>query len=869
MEEHSPRKERNDRRDAREAKRSAGEAPFGAAEIGAQETVVGLALKKAQEATRGKGAEVSVGNEASDTGGTTVESSSAEAEREFGVAVGEAFPVDKVLEEVKKKGGVGKTKGKTRVVPVELSKIFDKNGKGVPARVVDFYNSLSEEGQAEYLRDARRSARVGGARRSGQGKKKKKEGVEGQSSGKTSREVESAKKSVERRGLDIDLSEPSSQSGLSKFTELSDLYGGKIPSPEVWEAYKGLKSQEERKLFLEKLRAEEGEKKGHEAFEALKEKNAPQNEEMERFFAERAEAAALLEAEVKRQVEANKEARRTDEERVGGGDHTPKENKARFLDVMTRAKEVFGRKVERGEKLKNYFATRSEELNEKAKEYGSGMGGFVRLAGETYNKMSMKKKIALGFGMGAGAAIFSGVSTPLAFLFGTGLAVQRAAGNLGMFCKIEKYLKRTEEKEFGFVMEKDRLRTLQAASSALIYTVVAGVVIDEAVHLASESAPGESVHQWLLRHYPFGEAVAPAAGAGTSEATSTAAPAPEEAPAQETSRSVSPVIAQSAVVPEAASPEASALSSIEVKATPGHGYEHMMKRLWEQLHEKGVELPANANPNSDLARLLAADKDSVDKVVHDIAADPKHQFFRADGSSVRIASDAHMTIGARGELFLSDAGHEYQVAPAHAPVTPMASSAVPNAAPPMVTPGELDPYFVPAQSITHQEVNPLTGLVNEQAPAPVEMAVPRPTPETLISPEPIPTIEAHDTYESTPQSETFVPSVTAEVPHSIVNSFGIEVQTLEPHLYADSTDHIFAYGGSSAEKMKVILEYLTKNPDKIIYASGDSGEYRIPWHLADGKVVPAGAPVQTSGFLGFFKDFMKAPSPDEFEKIIK
>jgi len=225
--------------------------------------------------------------------------------------------------------------------------------------------------------------------------------------------------------------------------------------------------------------------------------------------------------------------------------------------------------------------------------------------------------------------------------------------------------------------------------------------------------------------------------------------------------------------------------------------------------------------------------------------------------SVRIDPSAHMTIGARGELFLSDVGHEYQIAPAHAPVTGLPSVG-PHVEGPAVTPESLDLYFG-TQSGAH-EINPLTGIPNEQLSAPVETAVPH---EQL--PAPVETTTPHPVEAATPRPEAPISSAA----HSIVNSFGVEVQTLEPHLYADSTDHIFAYGGSPTEKMKMVLEYLTKNPDKIVYVSDDNGEHRIPWHLAAGKVVPAGAPVETRGFLGFFRDFMKAPSPDEFEKIIK
>jgi hypothetical protein len=126
----------------------------------------------------------------------------------------------------------------------------------------------------------------------------------------------------------------------------------------------------------------------------------------------------------------------------------------------------------------------------------------------------------------------------------------------------------------------------------------------------------------------------------------------------------------------------------------------------------------------------------------------------------------------------------------------------------------------------------------------------------------------------TPPAET--PAETepapAEIPvahESVTNQFGIVVSLDEPHFYADAKGtHIFVYGGSPAEKADAVLKYLTENPNQTVYGTDDTNFRRIPWRLVEGKLVPD-APVETRGFLGFFRSFMEAPKPEEFQKLIK
>jgi len=573
-------------------------------------------------------------------------------------------------------------------------------------------------------------------------------------------------------------------------------------------------------------------------------------------------AKNALEAEVQEQINRNRRTRAKGEfiagetEDIPMADGTPKEWKQKLRELIGKfdgsAKERFGGMGERGERLKNYLDTRLEELRSKGE--ASGLEKGVRWAGEVYNKLGWKSKLGVGLGLGIGAgASMAFASLPAAAVFFTGIGMQRVAGFAGKFLEYEA---EREAKTPGEKWGKEK-----AMWGALKYTALmtAGMLalsygVKEAVGYAREQGWDDKAIEWAKSFWSDEKKTVliqgdrPPAAAIIAEKTAAA-----HAPATG---------APSAAVPEAAAP--APIEMPTVKASAGHGYEYMMKRLWEDLHAKGVELPTNANPDSDLARLLAADEDSIDKLVHEMASDSKHQFFRADGLSVLITPDAQMTIGARGELFLSDAGHEYQFAPAHAPATP-AAFAAPHVEPQAPTPEALDLYFG-TQSAAPQEVNPLTGLVNEQAPAPVETHTV--TTESIISPEPVKTVDLTPAQDAANQGAVETTQTPIMESHSTVNSFGVEVSVTAPRLYADSADHIFAYGGSPVENGKIMLKYLIKNPDKIIYAADDSGKYRIPWHLVDGKVVPAGAPIQTSGFFGFFREFMKAPGPDEFERVV-
>lgn len=126
---------------------------------------------------------------------------------------------------------------------------------------------------------------------------------------------------------------------------------------------------------------------------------------------------------------------------------------------------------------------------------------------------------------------------------------------------------------------------------------------------------------------------------------------------------------------KAAPPESFTMPTVE--AAHGRGYEYMLKQLWERLRAKHFD-PSVYAQDSDIRVLLDADARSIDKVVHRIAIDPKHGLSRADGTSVLIDPGARMTIGAHGEILLSNPGQGVRRTPALARPVPRSKPPVPK-----------------------------------------------------------------------------------------------------------------------------------------------------------------------------------------------
>jgi len=507
---------------------------------------------------------------------------------------------------------------------------------------------------------------------------------------------------------------------------------------------------------------------------------------------------------------------------------TPKENREELKKVIELLDGTFQDEGDEGsewEKIKEaYLSGRLEELDAEVEELGV-VEKYFRSLGEKYNKLGWKSKLGVGVALGLGTAAFSTVSVPAAFACISGLVAQRVAGMASMFLKFEKNKKIADQPE----QRKKELAMLMAAG----YTVAMGAAIYEGVHLAGESAWGEATHEWLKQHWPFSHTET--AAAQTPDAT----------------------ISQEHIVQHIHTPELE-MPRISVDASAGHGYEYMTKQIWEQLHdpEKHFTLPPNTDPNSDIAKLFAADESSVDAVVHQIAADPQHGFFNADGTSVQINPTDRLFIAADGQVRIVTPDYSNVSALENAPMTSQyPSEALAVHSVPVVPETPIAP--IPATETIPVVETPVAPAQNAEMPVDsTEAAVQA---ESSVSPVVGPA-EAPDT-------------VAVETPamheNIVVNSSGFEIPTDEPHFYTDADNkHILVYGGSPSEKMKAIGEYIANNQDKIVYSADANGEHRIPWYVSDGKLV-AGAPVHTKGLFGFFKSFMGAPEPDELKSLIK
>ncbi len=432
-----------------------------------------------------------------------------------------------------------------------------------------------------------------------------------------------------------------------------------------------------------------------------------------------------------------------------------------------------------------YYGYRGAELDEQAKKLGDEEASWIRGIGEQYNKIPFKYKLAAGLTMGAAAAFGAAFAAPVVLYTAVwGLAAQRVAGGLGMFVKFEDRLIATQSETHG--MSKSE-RQAWAAAQSLVYGALMGRIVQLGVEAAGDILHTDAVHGWILDHWPHGH----------ESSGGVPVPPPE---------TVAPPVAPHVEMPH-----------IDVQASQGHGYEFMMKRVWEQLQDKHLD-PSQFPENSDIHRLLMTDAGHIDQVVHQLAADPQHHFYNPDGTSVLMRPDAHMTLGADGQLHISDAMHPDVVhAPEGAPTTP--------------------PY--------HPE-QPAPAAAPEQAP-----------------------IDAGQHTEILTDDAAPLAGVEA-----ITNSHGFPVIESQSHIYtgvAGNANTLYAYGGSAAEKAALIRDFFANptNANNTILSSDANGQYEIPFSLAENGEIVAGQPLRSGGLFGFFGSFAAAPEPNDLGSIIQ
>ncbi len=506
---------------------------------------------------------------------------------------------------------------------------------------------------------------------------------------------------------------------------------------------------------------------------------------------------------------------------------------------------------------------RNEELDTQLEKIGGVEKGF-RWMGEKYNKLGWKSKLGIGIALGLGAGLSAPVNMAVAAGFLSGIAAQRIAGLATMYLKFEKS---GLEKGGNFAKEK-------AMAKAILYTAGMTAGIMYAVKEISDHDLVGRTKEWLgsyFGHHP----VAPTAAAPR--------PAAPEVPAgqerfgddygsnYEAMQAAHPEYqsASGAAIPPSAVEAVAPAVEVEmpsVGATAGRGYEWMAKRLWEQLQEKPLDLQTlhNLPPDSDIHKLLAADAATIDKVVHQIAANSERGFFKPDGTSVRIDLGSQMTINAEGNIQLG----EVVKAPEGAKVTPVyPQSEAPTSIGP--TP-KMQPIMdfgseAPLQSETISQPVSRVDLTPGQIVTPVEQSTAPPERDNSV-------LRSGDGSVVTTSDGSPV-RLGESIPQPGTNAFGIEVSTTKSNIYLGADGKILAFGDTQAEEIKRINSYFSDpgHADHVVYGKSSDGMQRIPWGLREGEVIPIGAPVEKPWWVKLFSKspWMEGPSANELKSLIK
>gem|GEM_PF-3986977 len=466
-----------------------------------------------------------------------------------------------------------------------------------------------------------------------------------------------------------------------------------------------------------------------------------------------------------------------------------------------------------------YFAGRETSLAEKREKLNKDVEALI----QSYNKLPFRQKAYITGGLIVGSATASAMALPtLASILAKSMVGSRVLGGAGFA------LNRRKGMEERIAKDSDSWLANRSENFKNTYAATLGVVYSGSTYIAGHYAT-EKLTSWFgqLFHHPIVDA----------QAQPEAPVVPQQAVA-ETS-------AATAMVTEATVP-APEIPTIDIAAAHGDGYEKMLQHMWEKLQEQ--HLDSNNYPeSSDIHKLLLADKDSIGAVAHRIAMSSEHGFYKPDGTSVVIHPDAHMTIDDSGQVRIDDSIHGVAApegtAVTHAPRAPEADKF-----PSEVTPsGHYEP--VPDDSA-------LGALVPSGA---------APTPD--ISP--APDISHPDTtVPETPTPAADTPPHTPEVPmisHETVNKFGYAISMDDAHLYLGDKGEIFVYGGRLQEQNDAILKYLANHPHDTVYGTDVTRNYRVPFHLVNGKLV-AEEKVKVRGLFGI-KRLAKAPDKNDLKQI--
>jgi hypothetical protein len=476
-------------------------------------------------------------------------------------------------------------------------------------------------------------------------------------------------------------------------------------------------------------------------------------------------------------------------------DFTPAEHRRTLSHLVNE----FGRLGK--ETFKSYASSsaelirRTRELDTEAEKIGITEKGFRKL-GEFYNRRGWKSKLAIGAGLGLGAGIGAAAAfLPAIIAFGGAIALQRTAGLATMYLKFEKD-----------ALEGEKWGKEKAMGKAILYTAGMTAGMAYLVKEVSESKWAqpdalkqtyEETLEWLSRH--FGEQDPSLSG----ESHIPVAPA---APGETIAGSIEG--------------SATEIPSITVRAQGGYGYEYMLKRMWEQLHEKGLD-PAKYPEGTDIRRLLDAKPENIDRVVHIMATDSG--FYRPDGTSAAVGKGDILAFNTEGNVLHTTPDGTSSI---HAPTQLADEGPVPqeyiDAHEKVPLPAEEEPKSEAAQAEPKLPAEPISksgGLTADS------LTLPQPEDSTVPATE-----SASETIVPSPDSP---PPLPVEHTKEFLNKNNIVINPLEGHVYQDGSGAALAYGNDFAARFNAAQEFARANPEMSVWVQAEKpvfyeGAWR-PW----------------------------------------
>lgn len=535
------------------------------------------------------------------------------------------------------------------------------------------------------------------------------------------------------------------------------------------------------------------------------------------------------------EIELNEEERRRFAQMMGSEYSTRGELKKRLVELVEKGKGILYEKKEgaseRYEKSKERIAQRSEELGEKAKGYGSAFVGYLGSKIEQYNKLKGWQKLAITAALMTGSALTGGAP---AIGFTTALWLQRGVGAIGMGMNKRKKLDAeiAANPEHRLAGKSETRKNIETALWSAGYMAATSFAVHEGVEGIKAAANSE----WLPDSVDW---LKTAAQDGIEKWTGN--------PDSWLGKMLGHGSAQSDLAPEelaALAPSTDALETLtpipdmpEAQPSP-----YADSDVQEHIDKAREAIERMQKLTEEQANILKTMPDGSETHPSDISGSEK-PFYDSDNveeaeTFVQDQAGAESSAPVVGEEFgpqkdaYMDQDQELKAILEKQQLSGQLKEA----------PFGLDP--IDGHPMSELEAQKLTELRNAM----------------------------HDPRETGawPPGQSEGSAVGAQVSgeHFIINEHGIEIPTAMPHIYADAEGHLSIYGGSIEEKIDAIQKFLTENPDKIVYGTDDNGNYRIPWYLHEGQVLP-GEPVRTDGFLGFGKTFMDASKPEEFVQKIK